>query len=50
MTVADSTWYELSDHSSEPFDLVRVSIADGTETAKTLGAVLLCRRSAIMSA
>ena len=41
MTVADSTWYELSDHSSEPFDLVRVSIADGTETAKTLGAVLL---------
>ena len=41
MTVADSTWYELSDHTSEPFELVRVSIAPGTETAKTFGGFLL---------
>ena len=34
-------WYELGDRASEPFNLTRVSITGGSETAETLGKFLL---------
>ena len=41
MTTADSDWYELGDRSNEPFNLTRVSITGGAETAETMGRFLL---------
>ena len=41
MATTDSDWYEVVDRDSEPFNLIRVSIAGGSETTDTLGQFLL---------
>ena len=40
MTTDVPDWYELGERVSEPFNLVRVSIMGGSETAETLGQFL----------
>ena len=40
MTTDVPDWYELGERVSEPFNLARVSITGGSETAETLGQFL----------
>ena len=41
MAAGAPAWYVVSDRASDPFQLVRVSIADHSNTARTLGRFLL---------